>query len=264
MTGKKLILNNMNSQNIEEKILETIKEKHLTPKPKWQFLLKDYLVWGSGLISLISGSFAFAVIIHMIITNDWDVYEYINNSLLGFILVTLPYFWLVFLALFTVIAHYNFKHTKKGYRYHLRTIVIISVTASIVLGTLLYNIGVGQAIDEALSQKLPLYNQFINQRKSIWVRPEKGVLGGVIILIIDDNHFQIKDFHRKMWQVDALRAAKHPLVEIVVGNRIRIIGRPVNENTFEAQLIMPWLMRDKPLPPPPKIPERIFFNLRIR
>jgi len=99
----------MNDKNISQKVLEAIKNQKIVPKPKWTFLLKENLMWAFGIASLIVGGLAFAVIIHMVRNNDWDVYQDISGGLLQFILLTLPYFWIVFLALFIFIAHSIFQ-----------------------------------------------------------------------------------------------------------------------------------------------------------
>ena len=31
--------------NLGDKVLRKIKEEHIAPKPRWQFLLKDYFIW---------------------------------------------------------------------------------------------------------------------------------------------------------------------------------------------------------------------------
>ena len=84
----------MSENNIPNQVLEKI--KNIRPTPRWQFLLRDYSVWILGAVSLALGSLSFSVVLFMLANNDWDIYSEISNSFFKFLLITLPYFWLVF------------------------------------------------------------------------------------------------------------------------------------------------------------------------
>lgn len=228
------------TENVSQKVFGEIKNKNIKPKPKWEFLLKDYFLWFLGITSLIIGAFAFSVIAYMFENNDWDVYEHINDSFLEFALATLPYFWMICLAGFILAARYNFLHTKKGYRRHLYLIIIGGVAASMVFGACLHGIGVGQLIDDVLSENTPFYNSLINKRKMTWMWPEKGLLAGVVISGDNYQRFWIRDFNNKHWNIDGEGAVKMRRVEIKKDSKVRIIGEKLNGNNFKAHKIAPW------------------------
>ena len=232
----------MPENNLGQKFLKAIKNKAIKPRPRWQFLLKDYLIWIIGAASLIIGSFAFAVILHMLVNNDWDVYQNINDSLAGFILVTLPYLWLVFLGLFIFVAHYNIKHTKKGYRFSLSRLIIGSILISVLLGTLFYSIGLGQALDDTLTDRVPFYRNFLNQRRRIWIQADQGLLAGIIIEVGSDNNFKIIDFNKKEWNVVGDELILKPGMELLPGMGIRMVGQKIDDNNFKAFRVMPALL----------------------
>src|SRR3989339_797248 len=102
----------MSENNIPNQVLEKI--KNIKPTPRWQFLLRDY-------------------------------------SVLKFLLITLPYFWLVFLLLFLLAAYYNFKNTKQGYKFPFYKISLISILSSMLIGVFLYNLGIAQAIEDSFN-----------------------------------------------------------------------------------------------------------------
>ncbi|MBU1036707.1 hypothetical protein KKF32_01560 [Patescibacteria group bacterium] len=235
----------MSDNNFSQETLELIKEKKIKPEPKWHFLLKNYLVWFFGVISLIIGSLAFSVILYMLVNNDWDIYRNINDSLGGFILVTLPYFWLIFLGLFIFVAHYNIKHTKKGYRLTLFQLIVGIILISILLGTLFYNFGFGRLIDASLTQRLPVYGRFLNQRHRIWDRVEEGRLMGIIVSIENREFFRIMDLNHEEWQINASQAVWRNNLEIKEREMIKMIGRRLNNHNFKAMMVMPTF----PLPP---------------
>lgn len=238
--NKKTKAENVRKENVSQKVIEKIKDRKIKPKPKWEFLLKDYFLWFFGIISLVVGAFASSVTIYMFASNDWDVYRHINDSFFGFVLATLPYFWIICLACFILVARYNFQHTKKGYRHRLHLIIIGSIVVSILLGAFLYSIGIGQVIDDALSEKLPFYGKLINKRKMIWMRPEKGLLAGVITSLDDYRHFWLQDFDDKNWHINGEGAIMMRQVEIKKDSKIKVMGEKLNANNFRAHRIAPW------------------------
>ncbi len=229
----------INNGKFGQAVLKKIKEKKITPKPRWQLLLKNYVVWGFGIVSLVIGTLAFSVVIYMLKNNDWDIYDEISGSFLQFILMTLPYFWFVFLFIFILVADYNIKHTKKGYRYSLTTIVIGSVVLSIILGGLLHNMGMGQAIDDELSNLAPFYPELINRRMRMWANPDHGLLAGVITSVEARDKFLLNDLHNKIWNINAQGAIIPPFIKIEVNERVNMIGEKINEDDFQAKIIRP-------------------------
>lgn len=220
-------------------MLNKIEEKKIAPKPKWQFLARDYSVWALSAISLIIGSLAFSVILFMVRNNDWEVYGYMNDSLLKFTLLTLPYLWIVFLGLFIAAAHYNYKHTRHGYKHNLPTIVAGSVFISILVGAVLFNIGVGQAIDNVFTEKVPYYEKLFQGRRARWINPERGLLAGQIVTKASTINFEVVDMRSRVWQVRTEERKLHPMVIIEIGQPVRMIGETRGTSTFHATLILP-------------------------
>ena len=258
----------MDHKDIGQKVLKIIKEKKIKPKPKWAFLLKDYSIWLISITSLIIGSLAFSVIIFLIKNNDWDVYKYINNSLLEFVILTLPYLWFVILILFIAAVYYNFEHTKKGYKYQLCTVVIGSILFSALFGALLYNFGIGQAIDEVFAEKVPFYEKFRPDRRVRWMNPDKGLLAGMIVSVDESKNFQIIDMAGNIWNIIIAENSKINDKDIEINKRVRIIGEQGEENNFIAKQILPigqpgerWFRH---LPGPNGLfPRRQKFNKKI-
>ena len=227
----------MTIKDLGQEVLKTIKEKGVKPKPRWEFLVRDYSLWVVTLLTMVIGGFAFSVVIYMIKNNDWDIYKYMDGDLLGFVFGTLPYFWIVFLILFILVGHYNFKHTKKGYKYRLPLVVLGIIIFNIFLGGFLYNIGIGQAIDGILSERMPWYGRFMNMRQGRWMQIDKGMVAGLIFEVTDDKHFKIKDFRGGEWNVDATEVRIMGELKVEVGSMVRIIGQKISEGMFKAEVI---------------------------
>jgi hypothetical protein len=256
----------MSEKNISDQILDKI--KNVKPKPRWQFLFKDYMVWFLASLALVVSSLSFAVVLYMMIDNDWDVYTSISNSLLEFVFLTLPYFWLLFLGIFILIAYYYFRHTKKGYKFSLSKIFLASLIINILMGTFLYNIGVGKTIDNVVSQKVPFYKELINRRQHIWSRIDDGLLGGVIVFI-EKDYIVIKDIEGHDWVIKHFNTSTPGFLSLEIGHPVRIVGQKIDEQNFEMYRILPmrgmhW-MRERCLAAKEDCPlmnERNFLNTR--
>ncbi|MDD5071436.1 MAG: hypothetical protein PHQ42_01740 [Patescibacteria group bacterium] len=226
--------------NLAKEVLEKIKEKHIKPKPRWEFALREYIIWLFAGISFLVGSLAVAVIIHMVRNNDWDLHGKVSGGLTAFIFATLPYFWLLLLAVFIALAYYNFKHTKGGYRFSLRLLVMSSILASMFLGIFFYNIGLGWSIDRMFSDKLPFYNNLIFHRRMIWDNPEKGMLAGKIISRMPGGDFRFKDLDNKIWVMHGQISSSTPWTPLGERGMIKIIGEPMDNFNFRVRQIRPW------------------------
>lgn len=229
----------MKNKNLANQILNKIKKREIKPKPRWEFLLKDSVIWLLVIFALIIGSFATSVIIYMFDNNQWDLYKEITDSFFAFVFVTLPYFWLIILGIFVYFIYYNFRHTKGGYKYRAYSVIITSIFISIVLGFIFYNMGLAHAIDRVFEQKAPLYRQVINNRKIIFTKPERGILPGRVIKIISPEEFKLIDLHSREWQI-----IKHEMIiglPVKEGQSLILLGEKVTDDIFIAENIRPFM-----------------------
>lgn len=187
-----------NKDNFSKNLIDKIKEEKIEPKPRWHFLLKNYVVWFSGLASLIFGSLATSVIIYLIKHNNWQLGQE-SEGLISFFLITLPYFWLLFLIIFILVIFYNLKHTKKGYKYKAVHIILVAILSSILLGEVFYLVGLGKKIDDVLGTRAPFYKEMFNPHLHYFCNPEKGRLSGV--LIIENNETALIDPSGNYWEI---------------------------------------------------------------
>lgn len=223
------------SENLEQKIIDKIKTGSLSPKPRWHFLLKERLVWTIGVLALLVGAAAVSVMLYLANNNDWLVYEKAGRNFGAWLLLSLPYFWLVFLTLFLWLLSYNLKHTKKGYRYSISLIISIAIAASILLGMAFFALGLGAKIDDVLGRRAPLYDRLFNPHIDFWSQPEDGRLAGLVVSLSDEQHFILADREREEWTV-VHAAADGDLV--VLGQPVRVVGKLSGKKEFTAKVIM--------------------------
>lgn len=221
-------------EKLQQQILAKIKNESLSPKPRWHFLLKERLVWTFGALALLVGGAAVSVMLYLAKSNEWFILAEGDRSFAAWLLLSLPYFWLVFLALFLWLLSYNLKHTRSGYRYPTVLIALAAVMASILLGVAFFALGLGAKIDDVLGRQAPLYDRVFNPHIDLWSRPEEGRLSGLVVALTDEEHFLLADRERGEWLVK--NNDNDDLV--VIGQPIRLVGAMSGEREFTASKIL--------------------------
>ena len=194
------------TKDFAAKVLHSIEEQHIEPKPRWNFLLKEYVVWGVGTVAVIIGGLAVAVIIAVASSGDIDLLEKGGLSKAAGILSLIPLFWVLIVLLFIVAANYYIRHTKHGYRYSLVTLVPMVLLSSLLLGVGFHYTEVGEKIDFVFEERVPYYAEYISPRHKIWTHPEEGRVVGKIILIQEGGVFVIQTIQNNEWTVHATEA----------------------------------------------------------
>lgn len=229
----------MEITDFEQKIFEKIKDEKITPKPRWHFLLKNYVVWSVGTLALLIGSAAVSVMIYLFKYNNWEIHEQTHKSLLEFFLLTLPYFWIIFLGLFVFILYYNLQHTKTGYRYPVWFIVTTAILSSVILGSLFFLAGFGEKIDNVLGERAPLYQLVFNRHLDFWFNPAEGRLTGIVTAKDEDQKFEIRDPRGDDWLVTIASPDDLSIRLIKINQPVDLIGQALNDNQFQAEVIRP-------------------------
>src|SRR4030042_1725769 len=228
-------------KNISNEVLKKIKDNNIKPKPHWYFVTKNYFIWSIFGISIILGSFAFGMVLFIIKQLDWDIYHYTGSSFSKTVFISLPYLWLIFLILFTGVAYYNFIHTKRGYRFKFISILLISLIISITLGIGLYFNGFSERLENVFSEKIPYYNRLVYSFEKQWMKPERGLLAGIIIETgLPENNFILMDLDNNRWKIEAGKAIWKGKMTPVIGLKIKLIGKLIDDSNFKAIEIRSW------------------------
>jgi hypothetical protein len=222
-----------------EGIIGKIKCDHIAPVPRWHFLLKSYVFWGLLVVSLLLGSLSFSVIAHLISTGDLDVFSYLQGNVVTSTVMMLPYFWLLSLTVFALVAFYNWKHTKLGYKFKRRWIFVSSIGLSMFLGSILYVFGMGNEVDRIMTKAMPFYDQSKQKARSeLWLQPENGlIIGKVMIVNSADKQLVIQDEQGNDWSIDEDVTAQKIEAAITKGKIIKIIGKKNGDRRFTAREI---------------------------
>ena len=229
--------------HVSKSIISKIKKEKIKPTPKWVFLLKRSVVWGLFGLSVLFGSIAISIIFFQYRDAGWDVYSQMDDGLMEFILLALPYFWIILMVGFVALACYNFRHTKTGYKYNVFAIIGLSLLTSLILGSVLYASGFSEKIENVFRQ-IPNYERLHIGKRILWQRPGRGFLAGTIVQIEGKKVLILQDFKQQSWWVDITKARSGPNFVPVVQMKVKMAGEKISAGNFRAEFIGPWRAGD--------------------
>ncbi|MDD4995526.1 MAG: hypothetical protein PHW53_03635 [Patescibacteria group bacterium] len=226
----------MMNNNFDQEVLGAIKDSKLTPKPRWQFILKDYALWVSAIACLLIGGVFVSLVIFMSRFSGWEIYRRIDYGVMKFILAGIPLFWILLLIIFTLAVYFNFRHTKKGYRLSMPTVLFGVLFLSVMIGIFFNFMGFSPKIDNFLGRKAPFYDRVMNPHLRVWSSPDEGRLSG-LITSIEPDRMTIMDLKRDMWMVITHDIEDHSRVK--TGMPALFLGKELPDHVFNASAIMP-------------------------
>ncbi|HNV97220.1 MAG TPA: hypothetical protein PKL13_02785 [bacterium] len=219
--------------NIINIVLEKIKEKNIKPRPRWIFVFYNIFLWVLVPIFIIFGALSFSFIIHMFISSDFDLRDRVSGNLFEFVFKTMPYFWIIILIIFLFILYFDFKNTKKSYKFNFLKVSLFGLSLIILIGIMFYFSGVARYFDNNFL-KVNSYKALSCQNLKMWNNPEKGILVGKFINI-SENSGSFKDIYEKNWNILFNNDAE--LESLNLDNNIKVVGRKIDDNNFYAEHI---------------------------
>jgi hypothetical protein len=235
------------SLHLEQAVMEKIENEHVAQVPRWKFVLSEYGIWILWGFSVFVGALSFAVILFFITHAGFSFYEATHEDISHFMIEVLPYLWFLLFALMAILAHYNLRHTKRGYRFEVWQVLVSSIAASFVGGLLLHTIGVGFLVDDFVAKRMPMVPTLERIEMHMWQSPEKGRMIGIYQGDGDsdeDDVVIITDDAGTTWKLDTSELPPPDLATLFSGERVRIIGlpSPTMEGYFVGCNVFPWLL----------------------
>lgn len=251
------------SSQFAERVLHKITTEGVHPRPRWEFLLKNYIFWSVGAVAVALGAVAFSAALFEVENTTWRLYMVTHSDFFSFLLSVAPLLWVLALGVFLLIGYVNIRCTKRGYRYPLSIIAMGAVLTSVTLGSALYAAGLGGQIEESIGSIPPFYRPILQEERGWWTSPTKGLLGGVVVSVAaaassSTLDFVLKDFSGHLWKVDASDLRGIDLTVLERGGTVRVVGVPVvgtssSSSAFHACFVFPWrvfgLGASTPVPP---------------
>jgi len=230
-----------------KKIIDKIKFENIQPIPRWKFLLKNGAVWTAFLLAVVLGALAFSVVLFSIQQSEFDLLSHMSHSRLEFLLGLLPFFWILTLVVFLVLAIFSVQYSRKGYKFTVTRLVAISAALSILLGTVFFIAGGGEKLENAFAVNVEVYQSLQEKKVRIWTNPEEGFLSGTIVNTDSNNSLQLKDFEEKTWEIRYQDAFISPRVLLEPGEKIKLVGKLTGQQSFQVEEIRPWGGRENRL-----------------
>lgn len=225
--------------NLSDKIIEKIEKEGISPKPKWEFLLKDGFLWGGFVFSVLMGAVSISVILFFVKTGDLDIYKAVYGSFFSAVASVIPFFWVLLLLAFSVFSYLNFRKTERGYKINFLYVVLSSVVLSVVFGALLFQFGTAKWLHSQLTLKIPFYERFQPRHEMRWMKPSEGLLIGVVSEFESDFALKLIDLDRKIWLVNYEKAKLPKRFRPEISTMIKILGKKMGEGEFDAFEIRP-------------------------
>lgn len=227
--------------DISKKILQKIKEKGIKPHSKEYFFFIKFIIWTLFSLSFLFGIFASSMAIFQFTHADWDLYHRFKYSLFEFVLLAIPYFWLIILIIFSGFSYYYFRRTDKGYKYNALLIVSLCIILSILGGGVINKIGFSEKLENIFQEKCPFYGRMNFCGHRMWIDPEQGLLAGKIIKIKSVKEIELKDLHGNKWTIDISDAFWRGWLKPEVGIQIKLIGKMIGKSHFIAEEVRPMM-----------------------
>ena len=227
-------------KDLSKNILQKIREDKISPYSKRSFLFRRSVIWTVFLLSILLGSVSSAIALFQLRYAEWDLYKHINHSLMEFVLLVIPFFWLIFLLGFSVFAYYYFRRTEQGYRYGTIRIILSSIVLSTIGGGFLYTTGLPERLETVFQDNVPFYRQWQEHKQKVWMSPAQGLLAGRITGIISAQKIRIEDLQGNSWVIDIGDTIWRGRLSPAEDLKIKILGQMKGKGQFTANEIRPW------------------------
>lgn len=216
-------------KNIEDEILNKISEEKLTPKPRWEFLLKNIYFWIIGFVTVILGALSVAASIFVVKNIRWEFYEATHDNLFVFAVEFIPYLWITLFAIMLFFSYRIIRKTDHGYKYHLPIIAGVIFSASLFFGILFFFVGFGEIVEHDFGSRIPMHLGLEAKDRMLWNHPEDGMLIGELSLV--DGKYILNTPGDESWNLITEHLDVNMLDSIRDGDFTRVVGF-VKDNDF--------------------------------
>jgi len=215
------------------------------PKNSWYFALHNFLFWTFGIVAVIFGAAAFAVIIFTVKHSGHDLSIITYGSNTGHFIHVLPYLWLVSLGIFWLSAQKLIRLTDCGYRFDIKKIFLTLIGASLFLGFLLDIARTGEYLDRRAGEMIPFHRPIRVIHQSDWSAVQEGRLGGTLVGNRIDQQVSLRGFNQETWKLDLSGYENIQDVYFEDGDMVRVIGVLQEGGVFYVCGMHAWIFEKK-------------------
>jgi len=244
-------MNESMNNKIKESVLERLEREGITPRSRLYWLSYEYAFWGAWLLSVVLGAVALAVLSFTSLYIGYSLYEATHQSFLTFFFDTLPDLWFLAFACLTIVAYFNLRNTKRGYKYPLYLVVGSSFGFSVVGAMVLHSLGAGFYLDHYMGQHLKSYQSRAEFEAQVWQNPLEGRLLGVIKAPKEDGLKQISftDVNNEDWDITITDLRTRDTELLLSGHKVRMLVATTTEELRDGMVacaVFPWILDTSP------------------
>ncbi len=225
--------------NLDERILNTVREKNIRPKPRWIFTLREYGILFALSIAILLASFGIMLTFYLLTHGDFLFARIVSGGVLPhFMHLSGPtIFGSSILAL--TLATYAFYKRKYGYRTSEKKVFTLFIFLSLLLGGILF-LRVQMGGENIVPSR---FSNFLEREVSRnWQNPKAGFLIGTI-LNQDGNVLTVIDRDGTIWNVQ-LSEEIDEMDRFIIEHASQIIfAGGANGHTFTACAVRPFQKR---------------------
>lgn len=236
-------------ESLREKVFATIEHGHLSPKPRWHFLLREGMVWGVAGLSFVVGTIATALTIYIMNTSR-HVEMSILFSDVRYVFALVPFVWVGICIAGLFYTVHAIHETRRGYAWNTRWLVVGAIMGSVIFGTLIHGAGLGERLDTYFLRTVPLYKPLSGFSPNVWMNESDGVFAGVVLHIEEDG-FTLRTVDEQTVRVlVTMRTHFSPRLRLEEGVMIKVFSVPNATTTaydVVAERITPFMGRGRML-----------------
>ena len=229
-----------------KKVIDRIENENIKPIGRWSFVLKNSFLWTLFGLNILFGSIGLAITIYLFEMSDIFNLILSVNDLVEVLILAIPGIWILLTIVFLIVGYLNFRYTERGYMFSLPRIFLINILAILLLGIFLHSTNASERLNSVFSEAISTYNQVVDPRYKVWNRPDQGYIAGEILSVDEkemgngSESLQMEDLDKNRWDVDISDARIRRPVVLEQGQKIKVKGNALDENTFEASDVLPW------------------------
>lgn len=228
-----------------DRLFERIEAESITPTPKMTFMVTEWGIWLLWVLTVFFGAAALAISGYVALSAQYALYEATHENFLTFIVVIMPYIWVVLFALMTYVSVYEIRNTKWGYRYSTIVILGSNIIFTIFGAIFLHCLGLGYTLDQKLGEQIGMYMSLEKREQQMWQMPTEGRLMGVLepIETPADGEaiiLNFKDMKGVMWRLSSEELTERERLLLTRAVPVRLLGTTTSNFSFHVCGVFPW------------------------
>ena len=232
----------MEKPSVAQAVLTKIKTTGLCPRSRFWYQLSNSLMWVGFIATILLGALAVSVLILAGLHGWYGLYELIGMSWAGHVLFRLTLVWpLVFVATLGL-ALYNFRCTKRGYRWSLWQVASVVLGLSVTLGFLLHVFGAGFTADRWLAEKMPMYPGQDRIEYGLWHQPAAGRIVGMVVGSSTSEQVTLETIDGELWTITTEHLLSEENELLRAGKKVHVVGTTTSVNTLQSCAVIPPML----------------------